>query len=96
MPTSYGAAQGSLSYLERQAHLARQAQSNPNLARSRVLISQDNNIKQVIEYLSKKGYNKTEAMLRTESAAHDADGRPIVTRAEDGGGKQWLKAMGTR
>lgn len=48
----------------------------------------------VIEYLSKKGYSRTEAMLRTESAAHDAEGRPIVTRAEDEGGKQWFKAMG--
>jgi transcription initiation factor TFIID subunit 5 len=32
----------------------------------------------VMEYLSKKGYSKTEAMLRVESARTDADGRPII------------------
>ena len=37
----------------------------------------------VMEYLSKKGYSKTEAMLRVESAHTDADGRPIITRPED-------------
>ncbi|KAF8475670.1 WD40-repeat-containing domain protein [Kalaharituber pfeilii] len=37
----------------------------------------------VIEYLSKKGYAKTEAMLRVESAHIDAEGRPIITRVED-------------
>ncbi|KAF3937222.1 Xenin [Dactylella cylindrospora] len=41
------------------------AQSSQNL----------NNI--VIEYLSKKGYTKTEAMLRAEMASVDSDGRPI-------------------
>ncbi|KAA8896291.1 WD40-repeat-containing domain protein [Sphaerosporella brunnea] len=37
----------------------------------------------VMEYLSKKGYSRTEAMLRVESAHTDADGRPIITRPED-------------
>ncbi|KAF8430200.1 WD40-repeat-containing domain protein [Tirmania nivea] len=37
----------------------------------------------VIEYLSKKGYSRTEAMLRVESAHIDADGRPIISRVED-------------
>ncbi|OMP85884.1 Transcription initiation factor TFIID subunit 5 [Diplodia seriata] len=48
---------------------------------------------QVLEYLNKKGYNRTEAMLRKESANQDADGRPIVTRAEDRGGGQYEKAF---
>lgn len=37
----------------------------------------------VIEYLNKKGYIKTEAMLRLESANTDAEGRPIISRVED-------------
>lgn len=37
----------------------------------------------VMEYLSKKGYSKTEAMLRVESAYTDADGRPIIAKPED-------------
>jgi transcription initiation factor TFIID subunit 5 len=37
----------------------------------------------VMEYLSKKGYSKTEAMLRVESAYTDADGRPIISNPED-------------
>ena len=49
--------------------------------------------RQVIEYLSKKGYTKTEAMLRSESANTDKDGRPIATRAEDLGGAKYLKAF---
>lgn len=48
---------------------------------------------QVLEYLSKKGYTKTEAMLRRESANHDQDGRPIITRAEDTGGEKYLRAF---
>ena len=49
---------------------------------------------QVIEYLSKKGYNRTEAMLRTESARHDADGRPVTRRAEDDPARQYQTGMG--
>ncbi|KAI4217098.1 MAG: hypothetical protein LQ351_000407 [Letrouitia transgressa] len=47
----------------------------------------------VIEYLSKKGYNRTEAMLRVESANQDVDGRPIQTRLEDSGGLKYGKAF---
>lgn len=50
---------------------------------------------QVLEYLSKKGYNRTEAMLRMESANQDVDGRPIPTRVEDSGGVKYGKAFGT-
>lgn len=31
---------------------------------------------QVIDYLAKKGYSRTEAMLRIESAHQEIDGRP--------------------
>lgn len=48
---------------------------------------------QVLEYLSKKGYTKTEAMLRRESANHDQEGRPIISRAEDAGGEKYLRAF---
>ena len=48
----------------------------------------------VIEYLSKKGYSRTEAMLRVESAVTDAEGRPIVKRLEHEGGPAWGKAYG--
>lgn len=49
---------------------------------------------QVLEYLNKKGYSKTEATLRRESAHHDDNGRPFIRRAEDAGGKQYEKAYG--
>jgi hypothetical protein len=49
---------------------------------------------QVIEYLSKKGYNRTEAMLRVESASQDAEGRPIHSRVEESGGLKYGKAFG--
>ena len=51
-------------------------------------------IPQVLEYLSKKGYNRTEAMLRMESANQDVDGRPIQTRVEEKGGVKYSKAFG--
>ena len=34
-----------------------------------------------MEYLSKKGYTKTESMLRIESST-DRDGRPLLTKAD--------------
>lgn len=37
----------------------------------------------VIEYLCKKGYTKTEAMLRVESAYTDHEGRPIFSSPDD-------------
>ena len=49
---------------------------------------------QVIEYLSKKGYTKTESMLRQESANQDVEGRPINTRAEETGGAKFGRAFG--
>lgn len=49
----------------------------------------------VLEYLSKKGYNKTEATLRKESAQHTPDGRPKVSRVEDHGGRKYQIALGT-
>ena len=51
-------------------------------------------IPQVIEYLSKKGYSKTESMLRQESANQDVDGRPFNTKAEETGGVKYGKAFG--
>ena len=51
-------------------------------------------IPQVIEYLSKKGYSKTESMLRQESANQDVEGRPINTKAEGTGGANYGKAFG--
>lgn len=51
-------------------------------------------IPQVIEYLSKKGYSKTESMLRQESANQDVEGRPITTKAEETGGAKYGKAFG--
>lgn len=50
--------------------------------------------RQVIEYLCKKGYTRTEAMLRLESANQDAEGKPIHARAEDAGGQRYVKALG--
>ena len=48
---------------------------------------------QVIEYLNKKGYSKTEAMLRMESANQDADGRSIASRAGDPTGAKYGRAF---
>ena len=49
---------------------------------------------QVIEYLSKKGYSRTESMLRQESANQDVEGRPINTKTEEIGGAKYGKAFG--
>ncbi|KAJ5893263.1 transcription initiation factor TFIID subunit 5 [Penicillium taxi] len=38
---------------------------------------------QVIDYLAKKGYSRTEAMLRMESSNQEMDGRPLPPLAED-------------
>jgi transcription initiation factor TFIID subunit 5 len=48
---------------------------------------------QVLEYLSKKGYSRTEAMLRRESANVDSDGRPVPSRAEDTGGRKYFTSF---
>ncbi|RDW83309.1 hypothetical protein BP5796_04800 [Coleophoma crateriformis] len=50
------------------------------------------NIK-VIEYLVKKGYNRTEQMLRNESAHLDKDGKPAHERAEDFGTLKYSKGF---
>lgn len=42
---------------------------------------------QVIEYLMKKGYLRTEQVLRQESAQVDKDGRPVFGRDEYGNEK---------
>lgn len=46
-------------------------------------------IPQVLEYLSKKGYSRTEAMLRKESANTDVNGNPIHSSIDDLGGKKF-------
>lgn len=51
-------------------------------------------IPKVIDYLSKKGYSKTESMLRIESANQDYDGRPINAKGEETGGVKYLRAFG--
>ena len=60
----------------------------------RVNIMDADVILQVIEYLSKKGYSKTESMLRQESANQDVEGRPINTKSEETGGAKYGKAFG--
>ena len=47
----------------------------------------------MLEYLSKKGYSRTEAMLRRESATHDAEGRPITRRPEETGAALYIRAF---
>lgn len=44
---------------------------------------------QVLEYLSKKGYSRTEAMLRKESINTGANGQPHPQRLEDQGGRMY-------
>ena len=51
-----------------------------------------NTFRQVIEYLSKKGYSRTEAMLRMESANQEASGTPA--RVEESGGAKYARAFG--
>lgn len=53
-------------------------------------------IRQVIEYLSKKGYTRTEAMLRAESGNQDADARLIKSKAEEDVGVNYGKAFGEK
>jgi hypothetical protein len=56
------------------------------------LLPQADSINQkVIEYLVKKGYNRTEQMLRQESAHLDKDGRPIHNRIEDLGNIKYTR-----
>jgi transcription initiation factor TFIID subunit 5 len=48
---------------------------------------------QVIEYLVKKGYNRTEQTLRQESSNLDKDGKPVYDRVEDMGTAKYIKAF---
>ncbi|KAK4696703.1 transcription initiation factor TFIID subunit 5, partial [Lecanoromycetidae sp. Uapishka_2] len=83
-PTTNGIAGGSGSVAPSQQR--HDAQAGPNMGNANI------NDK-VIEYLSKKGYTRTESMLRMESANQDADGRPINTRSDDAGGPQYIRAF---
>jgi transcription initiation factor TFIID subunit 5 len=65
----------------------------PNCSRAIPETSDANNDKQVIEYLVKKGYNRTEQMLRQESSNLDKDGKPIPERVEDLGTQKYTKAF---
>ena len=47
----------------------------------------------VLEYLTKKGYARTEQTLRQESSHVDKDGRPVVDRVEDLGNEKYTKAL---
>jgi hypothetical protein len=47
---------------------------------------------QVLEYLSKKGYVRTEAMLRKESEPQ-ANGQPLVSGSTDIGGAKYTKSF---
>ena len=51
-------------------------------------------LSKVIEYLNKKGYNRTEAMLRAESAHTDKEGRPIRGLVEDQKPGKYIKGFG--
>ncbi|CZR67304.1 probable transcription initiation factor TFIID subunit 5 [Phialocephala subalpina] len=55
-------------------------------------LSQQNLNQIVLEYLVKKGYNRTEATLRAESAHVDSDGRPIPTAPDAQGYPKYAKA----
>jgi hypothetical protein len=50
---------------------------------SQCFVLSPSNIFQVIDYLAKKGYTRTEAMLRMESASQEIDGRPLPQLGED-------------
>ncbi|KAG4029096.1 hypothetical protein MFRU_017g00330 [Monilinia fructicola] len=68
-------------------------QSSQGPPQSGTLMSQQNLNQIVIEYLVKKGYNRTEQMLRSESANLDRDGKPIQDRAEDLGTAKYSKGF---
>ncbi|KAI9734204.1 MAG: Transcription initiation factor TFIID subunit 5 [Cirrosporium novae-zelandiae] len=55
-------------------------------------MSQQNLNSIVLEYLNKKGYTRTEATLRKESANIDAEGRPIPD-PEDNNGTKYTRAF---
>ena len=53
-----------------------------------------NGTMQVIEYLSKKGYSKTEAMLRAESANQDVESPSLGTRMVGADGTRYMRGLG--
>lgn len=56
--------------------------------------NQQQNLNQIVlEYLSKKGYSRTEAMLRRESANTDANGNIVATSIDEIGGKKYGRAF---
>lgn len=50
-------------------------------------------LQKVIEYLSKKGYSKTEAMLRAESANQDVENTALGTRTAGPEGTRYGKGL---
>lgn len=56
-------------------------------------MSQQNLNQIVIEYLLKKGYNRTEQMLRLESSNLDREGKPIQDRVEDLGTAKYSRGF---
>ncbi len=65
--------------------------SLPPISRSNFvsMISEADLYLEVLEYLAKKGYSRTEAMLRKESAHTDPNGNLITSRVEETGGKMY-------
>jgi transcription initiation factor TFIID subunit 5 len=64
----------------------------PHAQRQAVVDLDTDIVAQVIEYLVKKGYNRTEQMLRLESSKLDREGRPIQERVEDTGTEKYATA----
>lgn len=52
-----------------------------------------NYLPQVTDYLLKRGFTKTEAIFRQESRNLGPDGKPVHTKAEDLGPKQYTQAF---
>lgn len=50
---------------------------------------------QVIDYLAKKGYNRTEAMLRMESASQELDNRSSVPPLNEEARPKFALAFGS-
>lgn len=69
-----------------------QNQSFTFLQSSAILIA--NFLNKVIEYLSKKGYTRTEAMLRAESAQQDVEGKPLAAKTEENNALKYGRALG--
>lgn len=82
-------------YLEiRPLHCVNRIDSAQHCQDSFAHIMASNVTAKVIEYLSKKGYSRTEAMLRMESANQDAEGRPLHSRSDESGGAKYGRAFG--